>query len=274
MKTTIKIRRTEKEMEMALRNKERKTCISASVPKKRMNRNRWEVLQNFNSRTKKSFEFDLRNFYKSKFRADRVEGRIRDEQLREGYRRSFISYVNKHGLDLSRNIFNKSMGYILTDLFGDWEILYGYGSDEAFERREVKETENGILVEIEYGSTGRYRERKERKGWIGTVGNIYNNFSYPYKLSEIVIRNNKTKEKEVVKLSKGAYNHSWIGQIMELQELPQMKKQIRKSDNKVLTFNKIVREKIKYDFRKSEDTKSKMIENLKHYLRETHKIII
>ena len=48
---------------------------------------------------------------------------------------------------------------------------------------------------------------------------------------------------------------------MELQELPQMKKQIRKSDNKVLTFNKIVREKIKYDFRKSEETKITMIEN-------------
>lgn len=273
MKTTIKIKRTKEEMEMARRNKERETYISVSVPKKRMNRNRWEVLQSFNSRTKNSFKFDLRNFYESKFRADRVDDRVKDEQLREIYRRAFISYVNKYGLDLSRNIFNKSMGYILTDLFGNWEILYGYGSDEAFERREVKETENGIFLEIEYGNcTGRYRERYERKSWIGTVGNIYNNFSYPYKLSEIIIRNNKTKE--VVKLSKGAYNHSWIGQIMELQELQQMKKQIRKSDNKVLTFNKIVREKIKYDFRKSEETKITMIENLKQYLRETHKIII
>ena len=201
----IKIKRTEKEMEMALRNKERKTCISASVPKKRMNRKKWEVMKNFNSRTKNSFKFDLRNFYKSKFRADKINNKIKNEQLRERYRRAFISYVNKYGLDLSRKIYNKSMGCVLADLFGDWEILYGYGSDEAFERREVKETENGILVEIEYGScTGRYRERYKRKSWIGTVGNIYNNFSYPYQLSELIIRNNETKE--VIKLSKGAYN--------------------------------------------------------------------
>ena len=65
MKTTIKIKRTKEEMEMARRNKERETYISVSVPKKRMNRNRWEVLQSFNSRTENRLENQITKYWLS-----------------------------------------------------------------------------------------------------------------------------------------------------------------------------------------------------------------